>query len=95
LPGSHLWTAPRRRLDWQNLAPQIRKSTAKPISFVVSNRKAVVEQQMADLSCGDLVSVWSRRSSLYGAFVVGGMSFAHFANLVSIVSTTSKRSCSQ
>ena len=43
--------------------------------LVVSNRKAVVEQQMADLSRGDLVSGLVKALKPYGAFVeVGGMS---------------------
>jgi small subunit ribosomal protein S1 len=43
--------------------------------LVVSNRKAVVEQQMADVSRGDLLSGMVKALKPYGAFVeVGGMS---------------------
>ena len=43
--------------------------------LVVSHRKAIVEQQMADLSRGDLVSGVVKAIKPYGAFVeVGGMS---------------------
>lgn len=43
--------------------------------LVVSHRKAIVEQQMADLSRGDLVSGIVKAIKPYGAFIeVGGMS---------------------
>ena len=43
--------------------------------LVVSNRRAIVEQQMADLSRGDIVQGVVKALKPYGAFVeVGGMS---------------------
>merc|ERR1719504_520202 len=43
--------------------------------LVVSNRRAVVEQQMADLSRGDIIEGMVKALKPYGAFVeVGGMS---------------------
>jgi small subunit ribosomal protein S1 len=83
LPGSHFSrTAPRRRLDWQNLAPQILEVNSETNKLVVSNRKAVVEQQcrlvLRRLGVGMVKAL-----KPYSAFVVGGIgTFAHFANLV-------------
>merc|ERR1719261_1675102 len=76
LPGSHLSGM---------MATEDTIGTKLPLKFlevnqeanklVVSNRKAVVEQQMADLSRGDLVSGIVKALKPYGAFVeVGGMS---------------------
>jgi len=76
LPGSHLTG---------QLATEELIGTFLPLKFlevnqednklVVSNRKAVVEQQMTDLSRGDLVSGVVKALKPYGAFVeVGGMS---------------------
>uniref|UniRef100_A0A7S0CIZ7 S1 motif domain-containing protein n=2 Tax=Proboscia inermis TaxID=420281 RepID=A0A7S0CIZ7_9STRA len=76
LPGSHLTGM---------LATEELIGTFLPLKFlevnqednklVVSNRKAVVEQQMTDLSRGDLVQGAVKALKPYGAFVeVGGMS---------------------
>lgn len=76
LPGSHLTG---------QLASEELIGTVLPLKFlevneddnklVVSNRKAVVEQQMTDLSRGDLVDGSVKALKPYGAFVeVGGMS---------------------
>lgn len=76
LPGSHLTG---------QLATEEIIGTFLPLKFlevnqednklVVSNRKAVVEQQMTDLSRGDLVNGAVKALKPYGAFVeVGGMS---------------------
>jgi len=76
LPGSHLTG---------QLATEELIGTFLPLKFlevsqednklVVSNRKAVVEQQMTDLSRGDLVTGSVKALKPYGAFVeVGGMS---------------------
>jgi small subunit ribosomal protein S1 len=66
--------------------------------LVVSNRKAVVEQQMADVSRGDLLSGMVKALKPYGAFVeVGGMSGLLHISQISydrIVLMISKRSCS-
>merc|ERR1712241_1556319 len=76
LPGSHLSGM---------MATEDMIGTKLPLKFlevnqeagklVVSNRKALVEQQMADLSRGDIVQGMVKALKPYGAFVeVGGMS---------------------
>lgn len=76
LPGSHLaGQLPTEDLIGQNLQLKFLEVNQENNKLVVSNRKAVVEQQMADLSRGDLVSGVVKALKPYGAFVeVGGMS---------------------
>lgn len=76
LPGSHLTgQPPTDDLIGQTLPLKFLEVNQEGNKLVVSNRKAVVEQQMADLSRGDLVSGLVKALKPYGAFVeVGGMS---------------------
>jgi small subunit ribosomal protein S1 len=76
LPGSHLaGQLPNEDLVGQMLQLKFLEVNQETNKLVVSNRKAVVEQQMADLSRGDLVSGIVKALKPYGAFVeVGGMS---------------------
>lgn len=76
LPGSHLaGQLPTDDLVGQSLQLKFLEVNQENNKLVVSNRKAVVEQQMADLSRGDLVSGIVKALKPYGAFVeVGGMS---------------------
>lgn len=76
LPGSHLaGQLPTEDLVGQSLKLKFLEVNQENNKLVVSNRKAVVEQQMADLSRGDLVNGLVRALKPYGAFVeVGGMS---------------------
>lgn len=76
LPGSHLTgQLPTEDLIGQKLQLKFLEVNQEANKLVVSNRKAVVEQQMADLSRGDLVSGLVKALKPYGAFVeVGGMS---------------------
>lgn len=76
LPGSHLaGQLPTEDLIGQTLQLKFLEVNQENNKLVVSNRKAVVEQQMADLSRGDLVSGIVKALKPYGAFVeVGGMS---------------------
>jgi small subunit ribosomal protein S1 len=76
LPGSHLTgQLPTEDLIGQTLPLKFLEVNQEANKLVVSNRKAVVEQQMADLSRGDLVSGMVKALKPYGAFVeVGGMS---------------------
>jgi small subunit ribosomal protein S1 len=76
LPGSHLaGQLPNDDLVGQMLQLKFLEVNQENNKLVVSNRKAVVEQQMADLSRGDLVSGVVKALKPYGAFVeVGGMS---------------------
>jgi small subunit ribosomal protein S1 len=76
LPGSHLaGQLPTEDLIGQSLQLKFLEVNQENNKLVVSNRKAVVEQQMADLSRGDLVSGIVKALKPYGAFVeVGGMS---------------------
>jgi len=76
LPGSHLaGQLPTDDLVGQKLPLKFLEVNQEGNKLVVSNRKAVVEQQMADLSRGDLVSGLVKALKPYGAFVeVGGMS---------------------
>lgn len=76
LPGSHLaGLLPDENLIGQSLLVKFLEVNTEKSKLVVSNRKAVVEQQMADLSRGDLVDGIVKALKPYGAFVqVGGMS---------------------
>lgn len=76
LPGSHLaGQLPDESIIGQTLPLKFLEVNQENNKLVVSNRKAVVEQQMADLSRGDLVKGIVKALKPYGAFVeVGGMS---------------------
>eukprot|EP00527_Entomoneis_sp_CCMP2396_P009812 CAMPEP_0198136542 /NCGR_PEP_ID=MMETSP1443-20131203/175_1 /TAXON_ID=186043 /ORGANISM="Entomoneis sp., Strain CCMP2396" /LENGTH=415 /DNA_ID=CAMNT_0043797777 /DNA_START=122 /DNA_END=1369 /DNA_ORIENTATION=- len=76
LPGSHLTgQLPDENLIGQILPLKFLEVKQETNKLVVSNRKAVVEQQMADLSRGDVVNGLVKALKPYGAFVeVGGMS---------------------
>lgn len=76
LPGSHLaGQLPSEDLVGQRLPLKFLEVNTETNKLVVSNRKAVVEQQMTDLSRGDIVSGVVKALKPYGAFVeVGGMS---------------------
>jgi small subunit ribosomal protein S1 len=76
LPGSHLaGQLPTDDLVGQILPLKFLEVNQENNKLVVSNRKAVVEAQMADLSRGDLVSGIVKALKPYGAFIeVGGMS---------------------
>lgn len=76
LPGSHLaGQMPTDDLVGQTLKLKFLEVNQENNKLVVSNRKAVVEAQMADLSRGDLVEGIVKALKPYGAFVeVGGMS---------------------
>lgn len=76
LPGSHLTgQLPDESVIGTVLPLKFLEVNQENNKLVVSNRKAVVEQQMADLSRGDLVSGIVKALKPYGAFVeVGGMS---------------------
>lgn len=76
LPGSHLaGQLPDENLIGQTVPVKFLEVNTETNKLVVSNRKAVVEQQMADLSRGDLVNGMVKALKPYGAFVeVGGMS---------------------
>jgi len=76
LPGSHLTgQLPDENLIGQTLPLKFLEVNPETSKLVVSNRKAVVEQQMEDLSRGDLVQGMVKALKPYGAFVeVGGMS---------------------
>lgn len=76
LPGSHLsGQLPDENLIGQTLQLKFLEVNTETNKLVVSNRKAVVEQQMADLSRGDVVNGLVKALKPYGAFVeVGGMS---------------------
>lgn len=76
LPGSHLaGQMPTEDLIGQTLQLKFLEVNQENNKLVVSNRKAVVEAQMADLSRGDLVEGVVKALKPYGAFVeVGGMS---------------------
>jgi len=76
LPGSHLaGKMATEDLIGQVLPLKFLEVNQENSKLVVSNRKAVVETQMADLSRGDLVSGTVQALKPYGAFIeVGGMS---------------------
>jgi len=76
LPGSHLTgQLPTEELVGQTLPLKFLEVNQEDNKLVVSNRRAVVEQQMADLSRGDIINGLVKALKPYGAFVeVGGMS---------------------
>jgi len=76
LPGSHLaGKMATEDLIGQILPLKFLEVNQENNKLVVSNRKAVVETQMADLSRGDLVDGVVQALKPYGAFIeVGGMS---------------------
>ena len=76
LPGSHLTgQLPDENIIGQTLPLKFLEVNQENNKLVVSNRKAVVEQQMSDLSRGDVVAGLVKALKPYGAFVeVGGMS---------------------
>ena len=76
LPGSHLTgQLPTDELVGQTLPLKFLEVNQEDNKLVVSNRRAVVEQQMSDLSRGDIIPGVVKALKPYGAFVeVGGMS---------------------
>jgi len=76
MPGSHLaGQMADENLIGQSLKVKFLEVAQENNKLVVSNRKAIVEQQMADLSRGDVVAGIVKAIKPYGAFVeVGGMS---------------------
>jgi len=76
LPGSHLTgQLPTDELVGQTLPLKFLEVNQEDNKLVVSNRRAVVEQQMSDLSRGDIIPGIVKALKPYGAFVeVGGMS---------------------
>ena len=76
LPGSHLsGMLPTEDIIGTVIPLKFLEVNQEDNKLVVSNRKAVVEQQMADLSRGDIVQGMVKALKPYGAFVeVGGMS---------------------
>jgi len=76
LPGSHLTgRLPDDDLIGQKLPLKFLEVNQDENKLVVSNRRAVVEDQMSDLSRGDVIEGIVKALKPYGAFVeVGGMS---------------------
>jgi len=76
LPGSHLTgQLPSEDIIGQTLPLKFLEVNQDDNKLVVSNRRAVVEQQMSDLSRGDIINGVVKALKPYGAFVeVGGMS---------------------
>jgi small subunit ribosomal protein S1 len=76
LPGSHLTgQLPTDDLVGQKIPLKFLEVNPETNKLVVSNRRAVVEQQMSDLSRGDIIEGFVKALKPYGAFVeVGGMS---------------------
>jgi len=76
LPGSHLaGQLPTEDLIGQTLPLKFLEVNQEDNKLVISNRRAVVEKQMANLSRGDLVDGVVKALKPYGAFVeIGGMS---------------------
>lgn len=76
LPGSHLTgRLPDDDLVGQHLPLKFLEVNQEENKLVVSNRRAVVETQMEDLSRGDVIEGVIKALKPYGAFVeVGGMS---------------------
>jgi len=76
LPGSHLTgQLPTEELIGQTLPLKFLEVNQEDNKLVVSNRRAVVEQQMSNLSRGDIINGIVKALKPYGAFVeVGGMS---------------------
>jgi len=76
LPGSHLTgQLPTEDILGQKLPLKFLEVNQDDNKLVVSNRRAVVEKQMSDLSRGDIIPGIVKALKPYGAFVeVGGMS---------------------
>jgi small subunit ribosomal protein S1 len=76
LPGSHLTgQLPTDDLVGQKLPLKFLEVNQEDNKLVVSNRRAVVEEQMGSLSRGDIIKGVIKALKPYGAFVeVGGMS---------------------
>lgn len=76
LPGSHLaGQLPTDDLIGQTLPLKFLEVNQEDNKLVVSNRRAVVETQMANLSRGDIVTGMVKALKPYGAFIeIGGMS---------------------
>jgi len=76
LPGSHLTgMMPTEEIIGTKLPLKFLEVDQENNKLVVSNRRAVVEQQMSDLSRGDIINGMVKALKPYGAFVeVGGMS---------------------
>jgi len=76
LPGSHLTgVMPTEEIIGTIVPLKFLEVDQENNKLVVSNRRAVVEQQMADLSRGDIINGMVKALKPYGAFVeVGGMS---------------------
>ncbi len=76
LPGSHLsGMMATEDMIGSKIQLKFLEVNQEAQKLVVSNRKALVEQQMADLSRGDIVTGMVKALKPYGAFVeVGGMS---------------------
>merc|ERR1712194_817647 len=76
LPGSHLTgSLPDEDLIGQTLPLKFLEVNEEDNKLVVSNRRAVVEAQMENLSRGDVIDGIVKALKPYGAFVeVGGMS---------------------
>ena len=76
LPGSHLTgQLPTEELIGQTLPLKFLEVNQEDNKLVLSNHRAVVEQQMSDLSRGDIIGGLVKALKPYGAFVeVGGMS---------------------
>jgi len=76
LPGSHLsGQLPTEDLVGQTIPLKFLEVNQEDNKLVVSNRRAVVEQQMSSLSRGDIVPGMVKALKPYGAFVeIGNMS---------------------
>jgi len=76
LPGSHLTgVMPTEEIIGTTIPLKFLEVDQENNKLVVSNRRAVVEQQMSDLSRGDIINGMVKALKPYGAFVeVGGMS---------------------
>merc|ERR1719261_2167668 len=76
LPGSHITgMMPTEDMIGTKMLLKFLEVNQEASKLVVSNRKAMVEKQMADLSRGDIVNGMVKALKPYGAFVeVGGMS---------------------
>lgn len=76
LPGSHLsTTTPRDELIGKTLSFKFLEVDNEKGRLVVSNRRAVVEKQMSNLTSGELVTGVVKGVKPYGAFIdIGGMS---------------------
>merc|ERR1719261_1520349 len=76
LPGSHITgMMPTEDMIGTKMLLKFLEVNQEASKLVVSNRKALVEQQMSNLSRGDIVQGMIKALKPYGAFVeVGGMS---------------------